>query len=313
MRRASQTTPLLDLLKYSTIASLAGCPNAAKVLATSSNPNFPSLTVASGPPLSSGRKGVSQKTPFEGQDEGFEGLKYRATVFDVDGVLLTFKSSWEFVHKSLGTSGSLDDMKKYFRGEISYEEWCRRDWERWKSAKKDLTREDVLRIMERVVDYVHPNAANSVNLVKRRGMAVGLLSAGLEASTAKVAELLGVHLWLANPCYECKPVVEPKNKALGLKKLLEKLDIGLKEVIYVGDSLIDVPAMLASGCSIGVRDPQIKKFSTVWIEDLSLFEEALLQCVNHPSSVKPQPDEEQHKYRYGEGEHFDWVGLLDLD
>ncbi|NPA84505.1 MAG: HAD-IB family phosphatase [Crenarchaeota archaeon] len=238
---------------------------------------------------------------------------FRAVVFDVDGVLLTFKSSWEMVHRAFGSRGSLEDMKKYFKGEISYEEWCRRDWERWRAARQGVSAEDVRKVFEGIERYLHPYAAESVRLSKRRGMAVGLLSAGLAASTSRVAELLGVHLWLANPCWPCEAVVEPKDKAKGLLKLLEKIDISVKETIYVGDNIIDVPAMLAAGCSIGVGDEQLRPFSTYWIKDLSSFEEALLQCINHPRSVDSYPHYEEYEYGHGEGYYLDWVRLLDLD
>jgi len=238
---------------------------------------------------------------------------FRAVVFDVDGVLVRYKSSWELVHKTFGTKGSLEDMNKYFKGEISYEEWCENDWKRWKSAKKDLKKEDVEKVFSDVEKYLHPYARESVNVSKRRGMTVALLSAGLEASASRVAELLGIHLWLANPCQPCKAVVEPKNKARGLKKLLKRLDIDLDEVIYVGDSLIDVTAMLEAGCSIGVGDEQLREFSTYWIKDLDSFEEALLQCINYPNPIDPEPYHEEYKYRYGKGDDFDWVGLLDLN
>lgn len=238
---------------------------------------------------------------------------FRAVVFDVDGVLLTFKSSWEMVHKAFGSRGSLEDMKLYFKGLLSYEEWCKRDWERWREAKGDLKKEDVERVFEDIEKYLHPSARESVELAKKRGMAVGLLSAGLEASTSRVANKLGVHLWLANPCYPCKSVVEPKNKAKGLRRLLSKLDIDTKETIYVGDSIIDVPAMLEAGCSIGLRSEELRGFATVWIEDLTSFEEALLQCINYSGSIYPEPHHKQYKYRYGEGNYLEWVRLLNLD
>ncbi len=239
---------------------------------------------------------------------------FRAVIFDVDGVLVTYKSSWEMVHKAFGSKGSLEDMKRYFKGEISYEDWCESDWRRWEEAKGGkLSKEEVERVFEGIEKYLHPFAAEAVSLSKRRGMMVGLVSAGLEASARRVAEALGVHLWLANPCRPCKAVVEPRNKAAGVRELLRRLDVDVKESIYVGDSLIDVPAMLEAGCSIGVRDEQLKEFSKIWIEDLSSFEEALLQCLNYPRPVDPEPYHEQYKYRYGEGDDLEWVRLLDLD
>ncbi len=240
---------------------------------------------------------------------------FRLVAFDVDGVLVTFKSSWEMVHRAFGSRGSVEDMKQYFKGEIDYGEWCRRDKERWRRALgREPTEEGIESVFKNIEKYLHPSSREVVEMSVSRGMTVGLVSAGLDISTRRVAEALGVKMWIANPiCENCEPAVEPKDKLKGLRKLLSKLDIAVEETIYVGDSMIDLPPLLASGCGIGVRDEQLKNYVDYWIPDLSLFGEALLYCLNNFGSAKPHPYYEQYQYRYGEGDNFPWVRLLDLD
>ncbi|UXD22090.1 hypothetical protein IPA_01570 [Ignicoccus pacificus DSM 13166] len=242
-------------------------------------------------------------------------MRPRFIAFDVDGVLVTFKSSWEMVHRAFGSKGSVEDMKAYFKGEISYGEWCRRDKERWtKALGREPTLEDIEKVFEDIEKYLSPGAREAVSLSKRRGLGVGLVSAGLAPSTKRVAEALGIHLWIANPiCEDCEPAVEPKNKLKGLIRLLRRLDVDVKESIFVGDSLIDLPALLASGCGIGVRDEQLKKYVDYWIEDLRFFPQALLYCLHNFRPAEPYPYDEEYQYGKCEGDHFPWVRFLDLD
>ena len=57
-----------------------------------------------------------------------------------------------------------------------------------------------------------------------------------------------------------------ENKQLVLKQLMEELAISSKVVAYVGDDLIDLPAMALSGFAIAVANarPQVKSFAD-WI------------------------------------------------
>ena len=236
---------------------------------------------------------------------------FKFIVFDVDGVLLTIRSSWKAVHDALGSKESRDYMKKYFTGEVSYEEWCERDWSEWGSALgREPDIETIRKVFEPIDKFLHPSAKEVVSFSRRRGLGVGLLSAGLDISTEMVAKKLNVHLWMANPVGKgCKAVVEPRDKGEALERMFSRLSVDLKEVIYVGDSIIDIPAFLRAGCSIGVRDKDIKKWVDVWIDDLSSFEEALLQCINDFNSVKAKPDEEEYKYGHTKGEDLSRIWL----
>jgi len=219
------------------------------------------------------------------------------------------------VHRAFGSEGSIEDMKMYFKGKITYEEWCRRDRERWERALgKTPTKEEIERIFQNIERYLNPYAKATIELSKRRALGVGLVSAGIEPSTRKVAEALNVGLWMANPIYgKCEPEVEPKNKLKALKRMLSKLDISLEETIYVGDSLIDLPALLGAGCGIGVGSEELKNYVDYWIPSLASFPEALLYCLNNPRSAKAYPYHEEYEYGDGEGNNFPWIRFLDLD
>ncbi len=240
---------------------------------------------------------------------------FKFIAFDVDGVMLTFKSSWAEVHKAFGSEDSIEDMKAYFRGEISYEEWCERDLRRWTLALgREPSESDIAKVFEDIDSKIHPYAREAVEFSRMRGLGVGLVSAGLSVSTKAVAERLGVALWMANPIRRpCEAVVEPKDKLSALRRLVGKMNIGLRETIYVGDSIIDLPPLMASGCGIGIGSEELKEWVDVWIRDLADFPQALLQCLNYPTPSKAYPYNEEHEYDYSYGDDFPWVRFLDLD
>ncbi len=212
-----------------------------------------------------------------------------AIVFDVDGVLTTFKSSWSEVHKSFGSKDSIEDFISYFKGEIDYEEWCKRDISRWREAlKRDVTVKDLIDVFSDIENKISEGASEAVSLSKRRGLTVGLLSAGLDISTRLVAKLLNVNLWLANilifdkrgVLVGSKKVVEPRDKVPALKSMLNKLGISLKDTIYVGDSVVDLTAMRSVGCSIAVKDRSLAKYADFYIDSLKHFPETLILCLH---------------------------------
>ena len=54
-------------------------------------------------------------------------------VFDMDGVLVDFDSSWMMVHRAFGTDNE-ESFQRYIRGEISFEEFMRSDIGKWGRA-----------------------------------------------------------------------------------------------------------------------------------------------------------------------------------
>ncbi len=212
-----------------------------------------------------------------------------AVVFDVDGVLTSFKSSWSEVHKAFGSKDSVEDFLAYFKGEIDYDEWCRRDISRWERALgRKVTREDLYAVFRDINEKIREGAEEAVLVSKRRGLTVALLSAGLDISTRLVAKVLNVNLWAANVLLFDEngtltgsvKVVEPKDKVPALRRLLSKIGVDLKETIYVGDSIVDITAMLVSGCSIAVGDKDIARYADFYISNLKSFPETLILCLH---------------------------------
>lgn len=87
-------------------------------------------------------------------------------------------------------------------------------------------------------DELRQDAVAVVAALKRRGLAVELLSGDREATVAKVAAALGIDTWQAG----CAPA--------GKCARLEELAAQGKRVMMVGDGLNDAPALAAAHVSI---------------------------------------------------------------
>ncbi len=191
---------------------------------------------------------------------GLSSRKYRLVAFDLDGVLVEAKSSWEFIHDYFGVSKS-DRAKNYLdyvTGRIDYNEWIRRDVELWnKALGRRLRREDLLKAISNIpvnrdVEYV-------VRELKRRRYIVGIISAGVGQVAEKIAEDHGFDFWIANHIVfteeglvseNQKARMPPYQKPLMLLWSARRYGISINEVVYVGDSDWDIGVIKLAGYGV---------------------------------------------------------------
>jgi Cu2+-exporting ATPase len=111
------------------------------------------------------------------------------------------------------------------RGATSGSEvWYRRDWE--------------APVAFRFADRPRSDVAETVQALKRRGLAVALLSGDRKEAVAAVADATGIGTWLAE--------VSPKEKIEWLKARAAEG----RKVLMVGDGLNDAPALAAAHASL---------------------------------------------------------------
>ncbi|MCU0549105.1 MAG: HAD-IIIA family hydrolase [Leptolyngbya sp. Prado105] len=76
------------------------------------------------------------------------------------------------------------------------------------------------------------------------GIEVAILSAGSSPATLHRAKRLGIqHVYIRVP-----------DKLVALKQLCDRLNLSLEQVAYIGDDLVDIPAMESVGVPITVAD-----------------------------------------------------------
>jgi len=180
-------------------------------------------------------------------------------VFDVDGVLVDIDSSWGKVLKQLDIQGS-PNMPFYLRGEIGYYEFMLKDIDLWKSKKKEVDIYFIKDVLSNV--RIHPKAKNVVDELKKRGHEIALLSSGISILVENVAKLLDIKYYLANDL-----TVDDQGKIVGgisrvplldkhlvLKLWAKRLGYGLNSIVYVGDSVFDIPVFRIVKVPIAVVD-----------------------------------------------------------
>ena len=179
--------------------------------------------------------------------------------FDLDGTLTTVRSSWQFLHEHFGTWSVYGErlQAQFFAGEISYQEWCRRDAKPWIGKERSVLAE-----AGRLIPY-RPGATETVAVLREAGVRVVLLSMGLNVVVERVARELGVGRWVANElCFngdrftgEVRTHIGWGEKGHVAQRIMNELGIPSEQVIAVGDSESDIPLFGVCGHSVAV-DPQ---------------------------------------------------------
>ncbi len=179
--------------------------------------------------------------------------KPRLVVFDVDGTLIRIVSSWQFLHEKLGTwDKGRQHAEQFFRGAINYEDWARLDASLWTGLE--------LQKIQQMFDGLSytEGAKEVVATLRRKGLKVILLSAGLSLVTKKVEREVNADDAIANELKvenglvtgDVRVHVSVNNKDKVLQRILRKLDLKMEECAAVGDDETLIPLFKRVGLSI---------------------------------------------------------------
>jgi phosphoserine phosphatase len=164
-------------------------------------------------------------------------------VFDLDGTLTTVDSLWRYLHEAFGTwEQGRATAQRYRDGEISYKEWAEADAKHWAGAPMPK--------VNTILNGIHyrDGAQYVVNELRRRGMKIVILSAGLSILADKAARELGADLAVANELQtndghltgeiDVKVAVNSKDQIV--KEIAAGFGFPLSEVALVGDRAFDL-------------------------------------------------------------------------
>lgn len=179
--------------------------------------------------------------------------------FDVDGVLVNIKSSWEYLHEAFGT---YDKSRKYLEmfkeGKISYYDWMYLDTFEWiarfnGNLHKNLIETELFKVplneeFKVLFDYS-----------RELGVKTALISGGINMLVERAARFFGADYWFANVLLFDEagylipggiPLVPAHKKGEVLVKLARELNIERVNIAYIGDSAWDESAFREAGLSI---------------------------------------------------------------
>jgi phosphoserine phosphatase len=164
-------------------------------------------------------------------------------VFDLDGTLTTVDSLWRYMHAAFGTwqHGQVA-AERYQNREISYKEWAEADAKHW--AGVSIPR------LETLLDGIpyQEGAKEVFNELKKRGVKIVILSAGLSILAEKAAKELGADAAVANELRtdngrltgEIDVKVAVDSKEIVVREIASMYDVPLREVALVGDRGFDL-------------------------------------------------------------------------
>jgi phosphoserine phosphatase len=212
--------------------------------------------------------------------------KLKLVAFDMDGVLLDYRSSWTWVHDHFGIDNRAT-VDAWVRGDIDEMEFMRRDICKWIAKHPGVSRKDIGRILEGIP--VRKGIRLTVDALHAEGIKVVIVSGGIDIIASKIALDNNFDGFAANGlacdeegCLTGEGLlnVEIQNKRAALERFMEDFQVGKSEVASVGDSFIDVAMFEVSriGIAFNPSDESVIEKADVVIrsDDLSAVLETLI-------------------------------------
>lgn len=199
-------------------------------------------------------------------------------VFDLDGTLLSDKSSWRKAHEFFGTEHRGDvGLARYEKREIDYVEFMDHDIGAW---PKGISRSVFDFILD---DYeLNPGAEQMIDGLKRRSIKTAIISSGLDILADAVSARLGIDFHVANGIeFDTKgrstgrgvPRVDPYRKGLVLEEILRRAGVSDLETMGVADTRFDAGILQMCGHRVAFRPKavdaaELGKVAHYFIDDL---------------------------------------------
>lgn len=179
----------------------------------------------------------------------------RLAFFDLDGTLKSAHSTYDYLHQHLGFSAECAAYSSaFYRGEIDYVEWLRRDIALWKGVP-------AARITALLRDNPYlPGAAELVGRLVAAGVVTILITSGPDLHARMVVEELGMARYEANRlCVEdgvltggCETLVPEGAKGSIARRYLAEYGAAPQDCLALGDGTSDVDMFACVGISVAI-------------------------------------------------------------
>lgn len=199
----------------------------------------------------------------------------RLAIFDLDGTLKEARDPYVYLHERLGTlEASNAHFEQGLSGEIDYDEWLRLDARLWtgvpRARMEQLFRENA---------YL-PGARETVQALRRKGVAVAVVSTGLRLHAEQVQRDLGLDWILANEIFFEDGVANGRSLAHvregGKGQIVEQLqaEFGVEpgECLAAGDgsSDADMFALVRVGVAVNPSSERVRAAADIVLDEPDL-------------------------------------------
>jgi len=183
-------------------------------------------------------------------------MKFDMAAFDLDGVMVAERSSWEWVHRHFGVDNS-ESLTAYCSGKIDDMEFMRSDIAMWKRKDPEVTLDKIRSIL--LGASIVNGAKETVRKLKKAGVRTCIVSGGIDLLAEHIGELCGVDRVMSNGLTADKDGrllgegilrVKLRDKASALKGVMGEFGIEPERCAAVGNSWVDVSMFRASGYGI---------------------------------------------------------------
>lgn len=183
-------------------------------------------------------------------------MKFDMVAFDLDGVIVAERSSWEWVHRHFGLDNS-QSLEAYCSGRIDDAEFMRSDIAMWKKADPDINLEQIRKIL---LDAKIVNGAReTIQHLKSMGLRTCIVSGGIDLLADHIGGICGVDRVISNGLTanangrllgEGILRVELRDKAGALKRIMDDFCVEPERCVAIGNSWVDVSMFKISGMGI---------------------------------------------------------------
>jgi len=194
-------------------------------------------------------------------------IKY--AILDLDGVLLKPRSSWQYLHRRLGTERLAEVHRRAAKLKlIDYAEWALVDVFLWVNTPRRWTRYTLYDLT--------PGALELLRLLRKHKVVTVVLSGGLDIAYELLRDY--VDLYISNVLVYQDGVVVGVRVYVDSKQtyadLLERtLRIDWSRTLAIGDSAMDIPVLQRASYSIAFNpdDEEVTRVAKIVVYSDSLY------------------------------------------
>ncbi len=204
--------------------------------------------------------------------------KLQLVLFDMDGVLTDIHSSWQYVHDNFNSSNE-QSVQAYMKGDITDEEFIKRDVSLWKKNNEFITQQQLTNILSPIP--LMNGAVQLFSFLHDHDIKTVIVSAGLDLLAKKVASTLSIpHVYANGLTVDAQQRLTGEGllrvklmyKEKTVKHIAAQLNIPFKHMASVGNSCFDIPMLKSTGLGIAFNpsDECIKQQADIIVKQKNL-------------------------------------------